>query len=125
MPKVKYVLERRKIFTLANAAAEKASWKRFRIKEEPPRQVDTPTENREKSGRGMLGAVATTAKKLWRHAILATPFLPACTITNENTKDNIGYYILGGVVLLMSVAAIVEVAKNNKKPGPEKNEKKD
>ena len=125
MTKVRYVMVRRNISTTTNAAPEAASWKRFRIKEEPPRQIDSPTDDREKAGSRMLGKLAATARKFWRHAMLATPFLPACTVTNENTKDNLGYYILGGVVLLMSVAAIVEVAKNSKSPDPEKNEKKE
>lgn len=52
--------------------------------------------------------ITQTAKKLWRWALLSTPFIPACSVTKHDMKDNLGYFVLGGFVVVLGIGAIVE-----------------
>lgn len=80
------------------------------------RKTEEKPQTKEKSS-----AFAKTAKRLWRYAVLSTPFIPACSISEQHVKNNVGWYVLGAIVVPMIVIATVQMIKANiKKPGPEK-----
>ncbi len=73
-----------------------------------------------KSERG--STVTRTVKKLWRWALLSTPFIPACSVTKQDIKDNWEYAVLAGVIIVVTIGAGVESAIIRRKEEKEKKE---